>query len=75
MLYNFLIKYELKKNKVSKYSTLLWANINAIQQNKYYMYVLIYIKIISNEIVKYLRIARDIIELGVIWSKNIVSVF
>ena len=29
------INYELKKNQVSKYLTILWANINIIQQNKY----------------------------------------
>ena len=27
----FVIKYELRKKKVSKYSTILWANINIIQ--------------------------------------------
>ena len=30
------LNYELKKkNKVSKYLTIVWANINIIQQNKY----------------------------------------
>ena len=31
----FKINYELKKNQVLKYLTILWANINIIQQNKY----------------------------------------
>ena len=40
-----------QENQVSIYSTILWANINIIQQNKYYMQILIYIKIILNEII------------------------
>ena len=46
-----------QEDQVSKHPTILWANINTIQQNDYYIYVLIYIKIISNKISKYLRIA------------------
>ena len=31
----FKNKLWIKKNQVSKYLTILWANINIIQQNKY----------------------------------------